>query len=79
MYIIRECAACVLVAVLMGIVVIVICGIGYLLKVTGAMVVRAIQAIAYRAPTLKRATMRLSNSSGICIGVEPIVVADCPL
>jgi hypothetical protein len=79
MYMIRECAACVLVAVLVGMVVIVICGIGYLLKLTVAMIVRAIQAIAYRAPTLKQATISLSNSNVICIGVEPIVVADCPL
>jgi hypothetical protein len=78
MYIIRECAACVLVAVLVGILVIVICGIGYLLKLTVVMVVRAIQAIAYRAPTLIQSAPQL-GSKAIFIGVEPIVVADCPL
>jgi hypothetical protein len=79
MYIIREYAACALMALLVGAVVLVTCGIGYLLKITVVMVVRAIQEIAYRAPTLKQATIRLSNSNVICIGVEPIVVADCPL
>lgn len=74
----REYAACVLMALIVGAMFLVVCGIGYLLKVTAGVVVRAIQGIAYRAPTLKRSTISLSKSSVICIGVEPIVVADCP-
>jgi uncharacterized membrane protein len=80
MYIIREFAACLIVAMLVGVLVLVVCGIGYLLKVGITMAVWMFKkiAIAYRTSILKPQAMRFSSSSVVCIAATPAVVADCP-
>jgi uncharacterized membrane protein len=79
MYIIREFAACVFVAMLVGVVVLVICGIGYLLKVGITMAVWMFRtmAIAYRTSISKPHAMRFS-SNAMNIATAPALIADFP-
>jgi hypothetical protein len=78
MFIIREYGACVLVVLLLAVFVFVACGIGYLLKAIGTILVRALYAAARRRSMRKRVAMSFSRRSLICIVAEPIVIADCP-
>jgi hypothetical protein len=80
MYIVREFAACLIVAMLVGVVVLVICGIGYLLKLGFTMTVWMVRkiVIAYGASILEPQAVRFTSSSVACITATPAVVADFP-
>jgi hypothetical protein len=80
MYIVREFAACLIVAMFVGVVVTVICGIGYLLKLAFTMILWMFRtmAIAYRESILKPQSIRFSSSSVISGAAAPAVVADFP-
>ena len=77
MFIIREYGACVIVVLLLAALVLVIYGIGYLLKVIGTMLVRLLQAVARRPSMRKLVTIRFRLRS-LSIGTEANVIEDCP-
>jgi len=79
MFIIREYAACALLALMLVALLLVACGMGYLLKVTGIMFLRTLQSGAYRRVRLRRVATRLSSRNVICAGAEPSVIAGSPL
>lgn len=78
MFIIREYGACVLVVLLLAALVLVVCGIGYLLKVIGTILVRVLQAVARRPSMRKVVAMSFRRRSLIRIGTEPNVIEDYP-
>ena len=78
-FIIREYAACALMALMLAALLLVACGMGYLLKVTGIMFLRTLQSVAHRKVSLKRVATRLSSRNVICAGAEPSVIAGSPL
>jgi len=79
MFIIREYAACALLALMLVALLLVACGMGYLLKVTGIMFLRTLQSGAYLRVSLRRVATRLSSGNVICAGAEPSVIAGSPL
>jgi hypothetical protein len=78
MFIIREYGACVIVVLLLAALVLVIYGIGYLLKVIGTVLVRVLQAVARRRSMRKLVAMSFRRRSLIRIGTEPNVIEDYP-
>lgn len=72
----REYAACALLALLVAGLFVAVCGIGYLLKVTGSVGWRAVKATQLRTAVLKRTAMEYSSNKLICPGTEPGAVAD---
>lgn len=76
MFIIREYAACVLMALMLAALLLVAGGMGYLLKVAGIMFLRTLRTVPYRTATVKRLAMRFSGRRAICTGAEPSAIAD---
>ena len=78
MFIIREYGACVLVVLLLAVFVLVACGIGYLVKAIGTILVRALHAVARHPSMRPRVAISFRRRSLICTGTEPTIIADCP-
>jgi len=78
MFLLSEYAACVLVVFMLAAVLLAACGIVYLLKATGSVLLRALRRMAYGTPALKRVAMRFNNSNVAYTVAEPGVIADCP-
>jgi uncharacterized membrane protein len=80
MYLIREFAACLIVATIIVMVLFIICGIGYLLKLgftISVWMVRKI-VIAYRESILKPQAIGIGSISIVSSIATPAVVADFP-
>ena len=76
MFLFREYAACVLMALILAGLLVAACAIGYLLKVTSISFLRTIQALPRQIATLKRAAMSYNGRKVICTGTEPSVMSD---
>ena len=76
MFMIREYAACVLMAIMLAALLLVAGGIGYLLKVTGIMFLRTLQAVPSHTVSLKRMATRFYSRKTNCTVPEPSAMAD---
>ena len=74
MFIVREYAACAIMVCMLGTLLLALCGIGYLLKSTGARFTRMLHAAADRMPRLKLDSKDVTDS-----GSESSAVADYSL
>jgi hypothetical protein len=77
MFILSEYVLCVLVVLMLGVLLLVACGIGYILKATGIVLIRALRGLANSAPAQKRVVMGF-NTNVAYARAEPPVIAECP-
>jgi hypothetical protein len=76
MFILREFAACALLALLLTALLLVACGIGYLLRAMGIMLMRMFQEVAFRKAPQERVAIGFSAGAGSRIVPEPSVMSD---
>jgi len=67
MFLLREFAVCVLAALMITAVLVVVCGIGYLLKLTATMLLRTFHAARFRRSGLKTLVIRFSSLFAIVL------------
>ena len=76
MFILGEYTVCALVVFMLGAMLLLACGIGYLLRAAGLMSARALQALAHQTRTLR--ANRLYRRDILCSEAERNGIANCP-
>ena len=78
MFMLREFAACFIIVSMFGALLLIACGIGYMVKAIGGMLVRTIKTVASGTPILGEGTRSGDIRNGIFMPTDQTVIANSP-